>query len=291
MGTPTIGFIGMGIMGLPMALNAKKGGFRVLSYNRSPTRLSEAKKAGLETAASPKELAEKSEVLLTMVTDPSAVRNVLMGKDGVFEAPVSGKTLIQTSTIDQKSTLEFAKAAKDKGMDFLDAPVTGSKKQVEEAQLIFLAGGEASLIEKWKRLLLTMGKHIVHAGDIGQGTALKLCMNLVVSQMTTALCEAVALAKALELDPGKIFEVLDQSPALNCGYYKIKQKGLLEGHFAPAFSLNNMLKDVRFMDQAAENKKLRLPVTRAVRGLMEEAAVEGFGNDDLTSILKLLKPK
>jgi 3-hydroxyisobutyrate dehydrogenase-like beta-hydroxyacid dehydrogenase len=225
-----------------------------------------------------------------MVTDPSAVRDVLTGHQGLLRANVAGKTLIQTSTIDEPSTLEFAKEAHAKKMFFLDCPVTGSKKQVEEAALILLAGGDDALIEKWKPLLLSMGKSIVHAGDIGKGTALKLCMNLIVAQMTTALCESVALAKAQNLAPKKIFDVLAQSPALGCGYFKIKEKALLEQQFAPAFSLRNMLKDVRFMDQAGKNHRLPLPVTQAVRFLMEAAVTDGYGDEDLTSVIKVLRP-
>ncbi len=288
---PAIGVVGLGIMGAAMAKNAKKAGFNVFVTNRSTDKREAAKKAGLEVLNTPRDVAEKSEAVIVIVTDPAAIKAVLTGPDGILAASgLKGKTLIQMSTIDEKSTMEFATMAEAKGMSFLDCPVTGSKKQVEEAQLILLAGGDAGLIDHWNDLFAAVGKAVVHAGGIGKGTALKLCMNLIVAQMTSALCESVALAKVQELNPAKIFEVIGHSPALNCGYFKIKEGPLLEGAFAPAFSLNNMLKDVRFMDQTAKNKRLNIPVTQAVKYLMEMAVADGHGDEDLTSISAILKP-
>ncbi len=285
-----IGFIGLGIMGMAMAKNVKSKGFAVSAYNRSKDKLDVAEKFGIDPAESPADLANQSDVIIIMVTDPKAVAQVLSGPKGVFEGEVKGKTLFQMSTIDEKSTLEFARQVESHGMTFLDCPVTGSKKQVEAAELILLAGGDEALIQKWEPVLLSMGKAIVHAGGIGKGSALKLCMNLLVAQMTTGLCESVALAKVQEISPGKIFEVLNHSPALNCSYFKIKEKALMEEDFSPAFSLANMLKDVVLMSDTAKQKRLGLPVLQAVRYIMEAAQHDGFGNQDLTVIAKLLKP-
>jgi len=281
----------MGIMGLSMAQNARKAGFEVYAFNRSDKRRQMAQKAGLALALHAKEVAEQSDAVVVMVTDPKAVADVLSGPVGILSGHVQGKTLIQMSTLDEKSTLHFAKEAQEKGMVFLDCPVTGSKKQVEAAQLIILAGGDRDLINKWTPFFHSIGKTVIHAGDVGKGTVLKLCMNLIVAQMTTALCESVALGKLLNLDPKKIFDVISVSPALNCGYYQIKKEALLNDDFTPAFSLENMLKDVRFMDQAAKEKRLPLPVTQAVKYLMESAMADGLGDQDLTAISKILKSK
>ncbi len=288
---PTIGFVGLGIMGAAMARNTAKAGFSVVTTTRSATGREQISREGLLTVSSPKNVAETSDAIVIMVTDPRAVQDVLHGVGGVFEAHVKGKTLIQMSTLDVKSTMHFFRDAEELGMKFLDCPVTGSKVQVEAGQLILLAGGDSSLIDEWEDFLRVVGKAIVHAGEVGKGTALKLCMNLIVAQMTTALCESTALAKVLGVSPKKIFEVIAESPALNCGYYKIKEKALLEGDFSPAFSLSNMLKDVRFMDQAAKEKRLFIPVTQAVKFIMESAVQEGLGEMDLSVIAKNMKPK
>jgi len=288
---PRIGFLGLGIMGMAMAKNTKKAGFPVVVTNRSQPRRHQAKKEGLKVLDSPQDVTAASDVVIVMVTDPGAVKEVILGKDGVFEADVNNKTMVQMSTIDEKSTLEIADQARSRGMKFMDCPVMGSKKQVEAGQLIILAGGEESLVEENRGLFKSMGKSIVKAGTVGKGTALKLCMNLIVAQMTTALSESVSLARAQELDAEKIFEVISKSPAINCGYYKIKQEALMNEDYAPAFSLENMLKDVRFMDSVAKEKRVPLPVTQAVKFLLENAMAEGYGAEDLTSIAKVLKSK
>ncbi|MCG3203858.1 MAG: 2-hydroxy-3-oxopropionate reductase [Elusimicrobia bacterium] len=288
---PPIGVVGLGIMGLAIAKNAQKAGFQVFVSNRSAVKREIAKREGLSVVNSPMEVAERAQAIIIMVTDPAAVEDVLTGRDGIFSSKnIKGKTLIQMSTIDEKSTLEFSESTNKNGMVYIDCPVAGSKKQVEEAQLILLAGGMKADLLKWDDLFKAIGKAVVHAGPVGKGSALKLCMNLIVAQMTTALCESVALAKVQDLNPEKIFEVIKQSPALNCGYFQIKEKTLLEENYSPAFSLKNMLKDVRFMDAVARQKKLPIPVTQAVKFLMEGALTEGLGDFDLTSISALLKP-
>ena len=287
---PRIGFIGLGIMGAAMARNAARSGFPVTVFNRSRPALDRARADGLAVAESPAALSQAVDAIVVMVTGPDAVRDVLAGPAGIFTAGVSGKTLIQMSTIDEPSTKEFSVAAAKHGIRFLDCPVAGSKKQVEAAELILLAGADESLLAEWTPFLKSIGMAIVHAGGVGKGTALKLCMNLVVAQMTTALCESVVLAQAQGVDPAHIFEVISHSPALNCGYFRIKERAFLDDNFSPAFSLDNMLKDVRFMSEAAARAAIELPVTDAVKEVMERAAESGFGKDDLAGLIRVLRP-
>jgi 3-hydroxyisobutyrate dehydrogenase-like beta-hydroxyacid dehydrogenase len=286
----TVGVIGLGIMGGPIAKNIRAKGFNVIGYNRSD-KSAWAKSADVKLAASPRELAEAAEVIITMVNDHKAVRSVALDANGFLSANVKGKTWLQMSTVDGKSTLAFADEAAKRGMNYLDCPVTGSKKQVEEGQLIILAGGDEQVVNDCRDVFMATSKAIVQAGGIGKGTLLKLSMNLAVVQMTTAICEAVAFAKNLGVEPEKIFEVIGHSPALNCGYYQIKKKPLLEGDFTPAFSVANMLKDVRYIDEAAKAARIPLPVTQAVRFILEAAVTEGLGAEDLTSIVKILRPR
>lgn len=278
-------------MGSAMARNAARAGFTVTVYNRSKGPLERAKADGLAIAESPAALAAAVDAIAVMVTDPAAVKNVLTGANGVFSAPVAGKTLIQMSTIDEPSTLAFAAEAERLGMKFLDSPVSGSKKQVDAAELILLVGGDKDTLDRWTPFLRSVGKAIVHAGPVGKGAALKLCMNLIVAQMTTALCESVALARAQNIDPARVFDVLSESPSMSCGYFKIKERTLLDNAFAAAFSLDNMLKDVRFMTAAASQARLNLPVTQAVQKVMEKTAEAGLGKEDLAGLIRVLKPE
>lgn len=283
---PSIGFIGLGIMGFPMAKHLREAGYPVTVWNRGAAKADAAKSFGAKAAKTPREAASGARFVITMVTGPEAIRQVMNGPDGFLSSEAKNIVWIQMSTIDIASTGEFASAAKKKGWTFLDCPVTGSKKQVEAAQLILLAGGDARILNEARPLLLKMGKTIVHGGDVGSGTALKLCMNLIVAQMTTALAESAALAQSTGVDPAKIFEVLKNSPALDNGYYRIKEEAILRHNFSPAFSLANMLKDVRFMTKEAGERGLKLPVTESVQAVMEDALAQGLGEQDLTVILR-----
>jgi 3-hydroxyisobutyrate dehydrogenase-like beta-hydroxyacid dehydrogenase len=285
---PPVGFVGLGIMGLAMARNAAAAGYPVRVWNRGEPGRVRAREAGLDVAATPRDLAAASEAVVVLVTDPAAVEAVLGGPQGVLAAPVRGRTLVQMSTIDEPSTLRFADRARAAGMAYLDAPVAGSKPLAEKGQVIVLAGGTAADLDRWRPLLLAMGKAIVHAGPVGKGTALKLAMNVLVAHMTTGLCEATALAAATGVPVARVFEVLDASPALHCGYYDAKKPALLRGDFAPQFSLDNIAKDVRFALAAAEGAGRRLPVTAAVRALLEAGVAAGHGTEDLTSIARVI---
>jgi 3-hydroxyisobutyrate dehydrogenase len=287
---PSIGFIGLGIMGLPMARHLCDAGYQVTVYNRTAAKTEAAKHFGASAGASPRALAERVDVLITMLTNPEAVRAVLEGPDGVFAKPKKGLVWIQMSTLDIRSTQALAEQAKQHGITFVDCPVSGSKKQVEAAELILLPGGPKEALDYVRPILGRFGKTIIEAGGVGAGTALKLCLNLIVTQMTTALAESVAFAQKAGINPALIFQSLHASPALNCGYFAIKEPALLKKEFAPAFSLDNMAKDVGFMLQEASSRGLTLPITQAVGALLQKTQVAGHGKEDLTVIFKTLLP-
>jgi 3-hydroxyisobutyrate dehydrogenase len=286
---PSIGFLGLGIMGLPMARHLCDAGYPVTVYNRTPSKMDAAKAFGAYVGASPRAIAERADILITMLTNPAAVRAVIDGPDGALAHPKKGLVWIQMSTLDVDSTMAFAKQAESRGVTFVDCPVTGSKKQVEAAELILLAGAQPEALKYVRPVLERLGKTIVEAGPIGAGTTLKLCMNLIVAQMTTALAEAITLAGAGGIDPALIFQVLRASPALSCGYFAIKEPAFLKPDFSPAFSLDNMAKDVGFMLKEASVRGIHLPVTEAVQKLMEKTRARGLGEKDLSAILEELK--
>lgn len=287
----SVGFIGTGIMGLPMARHLAEAGYPIKIYNRTNAKAAPARAFGAQIVKTAREAATDVRVLITMVTNPEAVHELLQGRDGFFASPMAGATWIQMSTLDIESVMGFAKKATAKGWRFVDCPVTGSKKQVEAAELILLAGAEDKDLQNIRPLLSCMGKTIVHAGPVGAGTALKLCMNLIVAQMTTGLAEAVTLAEATGINPKYIFEVLRSSPALDSGYFRIKEQAILKKDFSPAFSLANMLKDVRFMTTAAANHGTKLPVIEAVRQLLDGAAEAGYADQDIMAVCQFLSRK
>ncbi|OGR41873.1 MAG: hypothetical protein A2X35_11215 [Elusimicrobia bacterium GWA2_61_42] len=282
---PRIGFVGLGIMGRAMAMNLVKAGFQVTVYNRTRQRTMEFADLGCDVAATPRALAKAADTVIIMVSDTTAMDAVMEGPEGVLSAFSGGNTLINMSTLSPAYTAALAKKCYTAGVSFLDCPVSGSKPAAESGQLVILAGGEKTAVEKNGPVLKAMSRAVVYAGPAPAGTALKLCVNLIVAQLTTALAEAAVLASAQGLDPALIFETLAANPALNCGYFGLKKENILKMDFSPAFPLKHMLKDARFMLAEAAARKIELPVTAAAEALMSRAAASGYGDKDLSAVL------
>ena len=289
MNTPgKIGFIGLGIMGRAMAENLIKAGHKVSVYNRGRDKAAFFIEKGCAVAPTPLALARMCDIVFTMVSDPAAMDAVLEGPEGVLSSGFEGGILVNMSTV----SVEYSQKLKDRcsleRIRFVDCPVSGSKPLAESGKLIMLAAGDENTVEEIKPLLLAMGKAVIYAGPAPAGTALKLCMNLIVAGVTSALAESATLAERLGIDPKLVFSVLYESPALNCGYFKMKEHNILIKEFPPAFALKHMLKDARFMLAEASARGQRLPVTAAIAELMAKAEKAGDGESDLTVILKTL---
>lgn len=285
---PRIGFIGLGIMGRAMALNLVNAGFNVTVHNRDRARTRYFADKGCGVASSPKDLAKACNVIITMVSDDEALDRVLRGPDGVFAGAAAAAALINASTVSPECTRGVMHDCFKLGLKFIDCPVAGSKPLAESGKLVMLAAGEGKTVEEFHPVLLAMGKAVVYAGPAPAGTALKLCMNLIVAGMTSALAESAALAGSLGIDPKLIFSVLNESPALNCGYFRMKEANILNREFEPAFALKHMLKDVRFMLKAGAAGGQDLPVTGAIEKLMAKSYNTGYGGKDLSVVLQTL---
>jgi len=271
-----------------MAANLVKAGFNVSVYNRDRAKAAPFEEKGCGRASTPAELAKRCDVVITMVSDPTALDAVLEGPTGVFSAGFAGCLLMNMSTVSVEYTRRLMKRCFEERVKFIDCPVSGSRPLAENGTLVLLAGGEAEDIEAVRPALSAMGKAVVLAGPAPGGTALKLCVNLIIAGVTSALAESAALAGTLGLDPRLIFSVLSENPALNCAYFRMKERNILEGDFAPAFALKHMLKDVRFMLKEAGGRGQALPVTAAIEKLMSESERAGDGEMDLTVIHRRL---
>jgi 3-hydroxyisobutyrate dehydrogenase-like beta-hydroxyacid dehydrogenase len=277
-------------MGAAMARNLVKAGYDVTVWNRDRKKTEPFQAMGREAAPTPKALAQRCDVIITMVTGDEAMEAVLGGPDGVFAARFSGSTLINMSTVSSAYCEKLAALCFKEAVTLLDCPVAGSKPLAENGTLIILAGAEDKALEKRRPLLLSMGKTVIHAGPPPAGTRLKLCVNLLLSQMTTGLCESAALARAFGLDPELIFRTAEASPAIDCGYFRMKKDNILKEEFPPAFALKDLLKDVRYMLAEASARGLGLPVEAAVEKLAAKTYNSGERNSDLTAMYKSLVP-
>lgn len=259
-------------MGTVIAAGLHKSGYPLSVYNRTRERAAGFSAAGCAIAGVPGELAALSDVVIVMVSDEKAAAAVLTGPGGLLGAGFTGKVLVSMSTLPVPFVNELAALCAREGVRFLDCPVSGSRAMAEAKQLVFLAAGDRLLVEELSPLLLAVGKDVVYAGLPPDGTGLKLCVNLILAQMTNALGEAVALARTLGIAPETIFEVMDRSPAFNCGFFRLKRESALgAGMDAPPL-FRNMRKDVRCMLDEARKGGRRLPVLEALEKVLDAGA-------------------
>ena len=221
-----IGFIGLGLMGNPMSKNILKKGFEVSVFNRSAKRLSEFKKLGVSIFKTPKELAANSDVVITMITGQKDVEEVLFGKDGVVKGAKRDLVVIDMSTIGVKSAKNISKKLKKYGIEFIDAPVTGSVVRATSGELTIFIGGDEKVYAKVKPVLSAMGTNLQYMGPSGSGQAIKLINNAIIASQLTALAEGMILADTLKLSRKKVAEVLSTTPLASNDDYEISKYGL-----------------------------------------------------------------
>lgn len=284
-----VGFFGLGIMGVPMSLNTAKAGITVTGYNRSSGDFSALQDAGVSIASSAADCAASSDVLVLMLTGPEACDAVLFGPDGVGDN-LSGKTVINMSTVSPGYTEELA--GKLSGMDvrFVDAPVSGSKKPAEEGNLVILAGGERSVVDEMEPLFLAMGKKVVFCGPAGKGSMMKMAINMMLGVVMESLNEMMEFGVKGGLDKETMLEVA-MSGAVACPLLGIKKDMMLNAEFPPQFPLKHMAKDMRFIMDIADANDVKVPAARVVADMLEQGMDAGWGDDDFAATYRLIVPE
>src|SRR5690242_7711211 len=279
-----VAFLGLGIMGRPMAANLVKAGHEVTVWNRTPRDVE-----GAKTAATPAEAAKDKDAVWVCVSDTKAVQAVLFGSGGAMEGLSSGTVVVDSSTISPSASLQFMEGLQEKGCEFLDAPVTGSKVAAENGSLIFMIGGNPSNIEKVEPLLRAMGKKVIHMGDNGKGLSAKLAQNMNIAFIYEGLCESLTLAKKLGVPPEKMFELIEAS-MIRSGVAEYKKPFLLAQDFTPNFPLKLMHKDIHLMLDAAKENDVKLPgLTEIDKVIYEEASKAGMDELDYAATITLLE--
>ena len=279
-----VAFLGLGIMGRPMASNLAKAGHDVTVWNRTPAKDVE----GAKTAASPAEAAQGAEVVWLCVSDTKAVEEILFGSQGVHQALSAGQIIVDSSTISPSSTRQFAQRVSAKGVQYVDAPVTGSKVGAEGGTLIFIVGGPEAAIEKVKPLFAATGKKFFRMGETGKGQAAKLAMNLQIAMIYEGFAEALTLAAKLGIDAETMMPLIDAS-MVHSGVVEYKAPFVLQRDFSPNFPLRLMLKDIRLALAAAKEARVKLPGLETVEEIYDMAAEEGHANLDYAATITLLE--
>jgi 2-hydroxy-3-oxopropionate reductase len=274
-----IGFIGLGIMGRPMATNLLRAGFELTVHSRSPGPVDELVASGAERASSPREVAGASTVTITMLPDTPDVEEVLAGSDGVIDGVTSGSLVIDMSSIDPGATRNLAGAFADRGVAMLDAPVSGGERGAIDGSLSVMVGGDGPAFERALPILEVLGANIVHVGPSGAGQVAKACNQLVVASTIEAVAEALLLAERSGVDAAKVREALLGGFA-GSKILEVHGQRMLDRTFDPGFRIRLHRKDARIVEDAAAATRSPIPAFAVVAHQLQRALEAGDGDRD-----------
>ncbi|MBS1665175.1 MAG: NAD(P)-dependent oxidoreductase [Bacteroidetes bacterium] len=281
-----IGWIGLGNMGIPMAKNLLKAGFELTVYNRTAAKAASLTDMGARLADSPSALWKNADTVIIMVSDDKAALQVLEGPHGLLHGAGAGKTVINMSTVSPATGRHMAGDLAAKGAEYLDAPVSGSVKPAELAQLIVLAGGKREVFEAAKPIFEKLGKISFYMGGQGAGNSAKLAINMLVAFNMQGLAETIHFARENGIAPAEMMAIINES-AVGNGFSKLKTPNLVNDEHPAAFALQHMAKDLRLAKEEGMNGPAGLAVEESYR----KAAAAGLGELDLSAILKFLEQK
>ena len=278
-----VAFLGLGIMGSPMAANLAKAGHEVTVWNRTPRDVE-----GARSASTPAEAARGAEVVWMCVSDTNAVEQVLFGPQGVDNSLSEGMVIVDSSTISPSATRRFGERVNARGAQYVDAPMTGSKIGAANATLIFIVGGEDAVIERIQPLFQAMGKQVFHMGETGKGQAAKLVMNLQIALIYEGFAEALTLATKLGVNTEALIPLV-QASMVRSGVVDYKAPFIMKRDFSPNFPLRLMHKDIRLTLEAAKEARVKLPALETVEEIYDLATEEGQQDLDYAATLTLLE--
>jgi len=279
----TVAFIGLGAMGAPMASNLRDAGFELRVFNRNAARTEALAQKGATVCASPAEAARGAQFVVSMVSDDTATRQVMLGADGVLAGASAGTVIVDSSTNTPAMAREVADAARARGCAYLDAPVSGSIAQARGRELVFMVGGEADAFDQAQPLFSAMGKMARHMGGQGSGATIKLVNNMLSGAMNAAIAEAMSVAEAAGLDPAVAQEVLNEGAAAS-RLTRTKIDKIRARDFSPQFQLALMEKDLRYFLALAQEVDRPAPITSLVRSQMQAARRADLGGLDVSAI-------
>ncbi len=283
-----IGFAGIGLMGRQITRRLLLAGFPLMIWNRTKEKAKDVLSAGATWGDSPKALAEACDVVITMVTDSAASEEVICGASGVLEGAHPGLILIDMGSIAPEMSRSIAARARAKGVPMLDAPVTGNPKVASEGKLGIMAGGPRETFESCLPIFQAMGAKIIHVGENGKGTTLKLINNLVMGVAIQAVAEALVLARKSGIDPVKVMEITSVGGA-RTGAMETRGLRMIQHDFSPHFSTNNMYKDLSTAMKLAEEMGASLPATSIAREMLRAAKTQGKGDLDSCSVITVIE--
>ncbi|QHS60880.1 NAD(P)-dependent oxidoreductase [Chitinophaga agri] len=283
-----IGWAGLGHMGIPMVTNLVKAGFDVKVYNRTTSKAIELKeKLGVKVAQCPKQLTEDTDVIITMVTDDAALKEIYEGTDGILSVTLKPDMLaIDMSTVSPDTSKQLAALCEAEGIWYMDAPVSGSVKPAQDGQLIFMAGGREEDFNRAKPIFDVLGKAAHLLGENGAGNYAKLAINTYLGITLQGLSEAVLFARNNGITPDQFLPLISNGPIAST-ISTMKSQNIINRDFTPAFQLSLLAKDIRL----AKGQGMETPIGSALHDSLQEAVAAGLGTSDIIAIYQYLESK
>lgn len=276
----TIGWIGLGNMGIPMAQRLIKAGYPVTVYNRNHSKEASLKTAGAAAADTPAAVIAKTDIVFLMVTDDTATRDVFSGENGLLSTPSNGKLIINMSTVSPAVSREFGESCRKQGNEYLDAPVSGSVKQAQDGQLVIMVGGSRAAYEQASPLFQQLGKLALYLGDQGGGNTAKLAINVLLSFHAQGLAEAALFARQHGVDIKDFMTIFNNGAMANV-FGKMKGEAIIADNYAAAFSIKNIAKDLRLAKAEGITTPLALTAWQTF-----QAAESKYGDLDIIAVIK-----
>lgn len=288
MSKPKIGFIGLGIMGKPMAGHLIDAGYELVVHNRNRDAVDELVGRGATEAHSGKEVAEQSDIIITMLPDSPDVESVALGEGGIIEGAHEGLIFVDMSTIAPSVTTQVGEVLSEKGVQSLDAPVSGGDIGAQNATLSIMVGGDADTFNTVKPLFDIMGQSAILCGPLGAGQTVKACNQILVAVTIAGVSEALTMGTKAGVDPVKIVQVLSGGLA-RCGVLENRGERMVNGDFDPGFRIRLHYKDLNIIQKTSNDFDVPLPVTSEVFELFKTAMVKGRGELDHSGLLTVIE--
>jgi 2-hydroxy-3-oxopropionate reductase len=280
-----IGFIGLGIMGKPMSKNLLKAGYKLVVLDLNQSAVYELVSLGAEKAATPKVVANNCEFIITMLPNSPHVKEVVLGKNGLIEGIKTGSVLIDMSSISPIVSRELSKKLQEKGVEMLDAPVSGGEPKAMNGTLAVMVGGKKDVFDRCYPILKSMAASVVHTGSIGAGNVTKLANQIIVALNIAAMSEALVLASKAGVEPELVYQAIRGGLA-GSAVLDAKAPLVMDRKFNPGFRINLHIKDLTNALDTSHEIGVPLPLTSAVMEIMQALKVDGKGNDDHGSLIR-----
>ena len=283
-----IGVVGTGMLGEAVGLHLLDVGYEVTIFNRTKEKMKKLKEKGASIAESPKQVAENSDLVITIVKDADAVKEVIFGNSGIIFGKHDGMCIADMSTVNPNSTREISKQVIEDGIDYLEIPVMGGPNVAIDGKLVMMASGKKEVFEKFKTVFDSIAEQSFYLGGTGTAHSIKLAMNLQIAMLALSLSEGITLTKKAGFDPEIFLKILN-SPYFKTGMSEGKAHQMISESIEPTFTLANLKKDLDTINDAADSFNAELPMAKIARKIYTDAKDAGFGDIDYTGIISYIK--